>query len=132
MVSDIPAGNGKLANLFLQFNHLVHKKISVLFRKRSEYFSSFEQFLLDTPGASERDIAACREKADIIVTSGAPLAGEKGGSGRPRTFQDLQLALGKHGRSLCNSCVRKLSLQSCIMYAIGVDGFNKIEGRNAF
>ncbi len=90
-------------------------------RKRSEYFSSFEQFLLDTPGASERDIAACRAKADIIVTSGTPQAGEEGGSGRPRTFQDLQLALGKHcaihGFENCD-----FNHVSC---TLGVDGFNK-------
>jgi hypothetical protein len=98
-----------------------------LFRKRSEYFSSFEQFLLDTPGASERDIAACRAKADIIVTSGTPLAGEKGGSGRPRTFQDLQLALGKHDRSFVHFMCSKIT--STIMYHVhctqGVDGFYK-------
>jgi len=51
---------------------------------------------LDTPGASDREIAACRAKADIIVTSGEPLPGENSGFGSARTFQDLQLALGKY------------------------------------
>ncbi len=96
-----------------------------MFRKRSEYFSSFEQFLLDTPGASERDIAACRAKADIIVTPGAPLSGEKGGSGRPRIFQDLQLALGKHGRSFCAIHGFKNDFYSHVSCTLGVDGFNK-------
>ena len=60
-------------------------------RKRSEYFCSYEQYLLDTPGSNPRDIAACRQKADIIVTAG-PLPAA---AANQRTFQDLQLALGE-------------------------------------
>jgi hypothetical protein len=65
---------------------------NILCRKRSEYFCSFEQFLLDTNGASDREITACRQNADIIV-AGSPHIGPT--AGKARIFQDLQEALGK-------------------------------------
>lgn len=53
--------------------------------KRSDYFSCFEQFLLDTDGATSEEAQRCRARANIIVN----VQGIKD----DKHFNDLQEAL---------------------------------------